>query len=314
MDEELMMVRVAELYYDVGRTHHEIGALLNISRWKVGRLLTRARDEGIVRIEIAHPSARRLALEHSLAQQHPVLKEAIVVPDAAEGEAPKILDRVAQAAADYLRSFRPVPRTLAVSWGRTLTAVADHLPYGWSRGTTVVQMNGGVSVNGQPGGAAHVAATMADRAAGEVVLLPSPAILEHEATARAIVSDRTVASVIGQAAAADAFLFTAGVCDETSAHVAQGYLSTADITVLRERGAVGDVLGRYIDAEGNIVDPSLDARTVGMSLSQLKDASTAIFVCAGESKHDLARTVVRSGLCSVIVTDEATARALLEEQ
>ena len=40
MEEELIMVRVAELYYDEDKTQDEIGALLKLSRWKVGRLLT----------------------------------------------------------------------------------------------------------------------------------------------------------------------------------------------------------------------------------------------------------------------------------
>ncbi|WP_256934511.1 hypothetical protein [Microbacterium sp. BF1] len=39
MEEDLLMVRVAELYYDEDKTQDEIGGLLKISRWKVGRLL-----------------------------------------------------------------------------------------------------------------------------------------------------------------------------------------------------------------------------------------------------------------------------------
>ena len=61
------------------------------------------------------------------------------------------------------------------------------------------------------------------------------------------------------------------------------------------------------------IDEALDARTVGLGLDRLRAAATAIFIVAGESKHRVARAVVTSGLCSVIVTDEATAHALLEE-
>ena len=111
-----------------------------------------------------------------------------------------------------------------------------------------------------------------------------------------------------------AFLFTAGPCDATSAHVENGYLSAADVEELARRGAVGDVLGRYVDAEGNIVDAQLDERTVGVALDRLRGAPRAIFVTAGAAKHDVARTVVANGLCGVVVTDETTARALLEEQ
>lgn len=312
MEDELLMVRIAELYYDEDKTQDEIGALLKVSRWKVGRLLTQARERGIVRIEIVHPRARRLGLERQLVERHLGLTDAVVVPspDGDDGT----LERVAQAAADYLTALRPVPRTLGVSWGRTLRAVAEALPHGWASGVTVVQLNGGVSLNRRSGGAAGLAVTIAQRASGHVSLLPSPAILERVETKRAIEADRTVAGILEEAAEAQAFLFTAGPSDASSAHVENGYLSVEDVEELARRGAVGDVLGRYVDSEGNIVDSQLDARTVGVSLDRLRGAARAIFVTAGRAKHDIARTVVANGLCSVLVTDETTARALLEEQ
>lgn len=311
MDDELLMVRVAELSYDENKTQDEIGALLGISRWKVGRLLVQARERGIVRIEIVHPRARRLGLERELIERLG-LKDAVVVP--APDEQDLVLERVARAAADMLTALRPVPRTLAVSWGRTLTAIADALPEGWAHGVTVVQANGGVSLNRRAGGAASVAATIAHRGNGQAMLLPSPAILERVETKRAIESDRTVAAILEQAAAANTFLFTAGPADAGSAHVENGYLTPDDIAELVRRGAVGDLLGRYIDADGNIVDAQLDARTVGVALEHLRAAPRSIFVTAGAAKHDIARTVVSTGLCSIVVTDESTARELLEDK
>jgi len=311
VEDELLMVRVAELSYDENKTQDEIGALLGISRWKVGRLLVQARERGIVRIEIVHPRARRLGLERALAERFG-LKDAVVVP--AQEAQDAVLDSVARAAADLLTALRPVPRTLAVSWGRTLTATADALADGWTNGVTVVQANGGVSLNRRSGGAASVAVTIAQRGAGQAVLLPSPAILERVETKQAIEADRTVAGILEQAAHANTFLFTAGPCDPASAHVENGYLTVEEIAELARRGAVGDLLGRYIDADGNIVDPELDARTVGVALDQVRSAPRSIFVTAGALKHDIARTVVSNGLCSVVVTDESTAQALLEDK
>ncbi|MDI6023312.1 sugar-binding transcriptional regulator [Leucobacter sp. UT-8R-CII-1-4] len=310
LDKDLVIVRVAELYYEEGKTQDEIGALLGLSRFKVGRLLTEARTAGIVRIEIVHPRARRLGLERELRERYD-LSEAVVVP--ASSDSADDLKRVARAAADQLTTLRPVPDTIAVSWGRTLTAVAAELKEGWARSVKVVQMNGGVSVNRRPGSASSLATTIARKASGQAVLLPSPAILDRLETKLAIESDRTVAGVLAQASEADVYLFTAGVCDYNSAHVENGYLNHEDVDELARRGAVGDVLGRYIDADGNIVDPELDARTVGISLNRLREATSSVFVTVGENKHDIARTVVSSGMCSTVITDEMTARALLEE-
>jgi deoxyribonucleoside regulator len=95
-------------------------------------------------------------------------------------------------------------------------------------------------------------------------------------------------------------------------HVESGYLSAPDVDLLVQKGAVGDVVGRYIDSDGNIVDPALDARTVGLTLDELRRAQLAIAVISGPGKHAVADAVVRSRLCSVLVTDEATAIHLLD--
>ncbi len=311
--DELLSVRVAELYYDENKTQDEIGALLGISRWKAGRLLTQARESGIVRIEIVHPRARRLGLERDLCSRFG-LADAVIVPEPDSGDDSDATARVAQAAADYLTALRPVPRVLGVSWGRTLNELAVRLPQGWATGVTVVQINGGVSLNRRSGGAATMAATIAERGAGHAVLLPSPAILERIETKRAIEADRTVADVLARAATASAYLYSAGVADASSVLVDSGYLTPEDVTELVRKGAVGDVVGRYIGADGEIVDPELDERTVGLGLDELRSAATAIFVVAGSSKHDVARAVVMSGLCTVLVSDEGTAQALLEDR
>jgi len=309
VDDEMLAVRAAELYYDENKTQDEIGSLLNVTRWKVGRLLAEARQQGIVRIEIVHPRARRLSLEREL-RTTMGLRDAVVVPASDNPE--ELRSRVALAAADYLTTLRPVPRTLGISWGRTLHDVAAHLRTGWSTNSSVVQINGGVSLNKRSSSASNTAVTIAQKGGGSATLLPSPAILEREETRRAIESDRTVAGVLELARSASAYLFSAGLVTTSSVLVESGYLSSADVSHLVAKGAIGDVVGRYIDADGNIVDPSLDSRTMGISLDEIRSATTAIAVIAGESKNDICRTVVTSGLCSVLVTDESNARYVLE--
>lgn len=306
---ELLLVRAAELYYEQDQTQDEIGSRLGITRWKVGRMLAQARQLGIVRIEIVHPRARLFALERELREKFSLL-DAVVVPTVTDRSQPG--ERVAQAAADYLAALRPAPKILGVSWGRTIDDIAAHLPQGWAHGVDVVQINGGVSLNRRAGTAASTAVAIAQTGGGQATLLPIPAILEHRQTRLAIEADRTVAKVLELAAGASAFLFGAGVADKSSVLVDSGYLAEADVAALVERGAVGDVVGRYIDAKGNIVDDELDGRTVGVSLDQLRSAALAIAVISGLPKQKIAHAVVSSALCKVLITDEDTARAVLD--
>jgi deoxyribonucleoside regulator len=308
--DELLSIRAAELYYEENKTQDEIGSLLSLTRWKVGRLLAQAKASGFIRIEIVHPRARRLPVERRL-KDATGLTDAIVVSAAGVSGDDELQSRTAQAAADYLASLRPIPRTLGISWGRTLHDVSLHLKQDWAPGVNVVQINGGVSLNTRAGTAANTAVTIAHKASGAATLLPSPAILQRLETKQAIESDRAVAAVLEAAASASAYLFSAGQADEHSALVDSGYLTPDQIAELVQKGAVGDIVGRYIDSAGNIVDDALDERTIGIDLEQLRAAKTAIAVISGSSKHAVARAIVGSGLCSVLVTDEDTARAIL---
>jgi len=71
------------------------------------------------------------------------------------------------------------------------------------------------------------------------------------------------------------------------------------------------VVGRFITDDGQVADPELNSRTLGLSLDELRAARTSIAVIAGEAKHRVAHAVVASGLCTALITDEATANDLL---
>jgi len=311
--DELLSIRAAELYYEENQTQDEIGVILRLTRWKVGRLLASAKANGFIRIEIVHPRARRLPIERRL-RESTGLTDAIVVSSAGVSTDAELQSRTAQAAADYLTGLRPIPRTLGISWGRTLHDVSLHLEQGWASGVNVVQINGGVSLNQRTGTAASTAVTIAQKAGGSATLLPSPAIFERLETKQAMETDRTVAGVLALARDAQAFVFSAGQADANSALVDSGYLTVDQINDLVARGAVGDVVGRYIDQNGRIVDPELNERTVGIQIDQLRRAPLTIAVISGQTKHAIARAVVRNGLCTVLVTDEDTANALLQEK
>ena len=56
---ESLMIQVAKRYYDLGMTMADLAKDLGLTRWQASRLLTEARESGIVRIEIM-PRAPRL--------------------------------------------------------------------------------------------------------------------------------------------------------------------------------------------------------------------------------------------------------------
>jgi deoxyribonucleoside regulator len=307
-----LMVQAAKLYYDFQRTQSEIAAELGLTRWQVGKLLTQARDEGIVRIEITPRANRKTGLEVALQQAYG-LRDAIVVPMGEITDPSLLIDSVAQAAANYLANLNPKPEVMGVSWGRTMSAVARALPVGWNPGANIVLVNGSTALQQTSTRTSAVAEEFAQSAGGTATLLPVPAILGKASTRRALEEDPIVERVLDLARAAQVVCFGIGGVTHQSVLQASGYLSDDDLARLKAQGAVGDILGRFVDRNGRIVDPALDERTIGLRPESLRDKERAIAVAAGPEKHGIAAAVLRARYASVLITDEATARNILEE-
>jgi deoxyribonucleoside regulator len=301
---EQLMVQAAKLFFDFDRTLTEIAAELGLTRWQVSRLLQEARELGVVRIEIVPRSRRRPDLESAL-QKAFGLVEAVVVPGADND--PMLADNVAQAAARYLAGIHPHPALLGVSWGRTMAAVARALPPQWNPGVHVVQLNGAVSLRTGIPRTNAVAEDIAAAGPGVATLLPVPAIVGSSSTRAVLEQDRVVANVLALARAAPVLCFSLGALSTDSVLVQSGYVEPGEVEELAAKGAVGDILGRFIDAEGRIVDHALDRRTIGLNLDDLAHASRIVGVSAGRAKHRVVAAALRRGYVNVVITDDATA-------
>jgi deoxyribonucleoside regulator len=308
---EQMMVQAAKLYYDLERTQSEIATELGLTRWQVGRLLREARDVGIVRIEIVPRSPRCTDLEVRL-QRALQLREAIVVPARGSEDDGIALESVAKAAGQYLAALTPKVSLLGVSWGRTMSAVAHWLPPLWNDGVHVVLVNGSTNLRDTSNRTQAVAEAFARRGNGTATILPVPAIVGKASTRAVLEEEPMVTSVLELAKDAQVACFGLGALSHSSVLVESGYLTCEQVDALGARGAVGDILGRFVDGDGRIIDPELDSRTLGLGLEWLRKKDRAIAIAAGSSKHQIVRACLRAGYCNVLITDESTARYILE--
>jgi DNA-binding transcriptional regulator LsrR (DeoR family) len=88
----------------------------------------------------------------------------------------------------------------------------------------------------------------------------------------------------------------------------------ADVSVadLVAAGGVGDVLGWIVDADGRPLAHPVNDRVIGISLDDLGRMPNVILAAGGLHKVPIIRAALRRGIVRTLVTDEATARALLE--
>jgi DNA-binding transcriptional regulator LsrR (DeoR family) len=80
---------------------------------------------------------------------------------------------------------------------------------------------------------------------------------------------------------------------------------------LREAGAVGDICGHYLDAHGRPIDHPLTSLVINPPLDDLKCIPELVLAAGGLQKIAIIKAAIRAGLCHALITDEATAAALV---
>ena len=70
-------------------------------------------------------------------------------------------------------------------------------------------------------------------------------------------------------------------------------------------------MGTFLDAAGQPVRHALNKRVIAAPIDTLRDIATVIVASGGLNKAAVLAAVLRARLCSVLMTDEAAARAAL---
>jgi DNA-binding transcriptional regulator LsrR (DeoR family) len=311
-DELRLLTRIARLYHEQNHTQAEIAAQLNLSQARVSRLLTTARDEGIVRISVTAPHFTYPELEERLEAEFG-LKEAIVVDSVADDEEQLFRD-IGSAAAFHVETTLKQNEVIGISsWSATLLAMVDAMhPFNRDTQAKVVQILGGVGNRVAEVHATQLAQRLAQLLRGETVLLPAPGIVGSADAKRVLMSDPFVQETFRLMDDVTIALVGIGALQPSSLLTDSGNIfSDDDIARLAEFGAVGDICQRFFDATGKPVSSPVDDRVIGMDFEQLSKVPRVVGAAGGARKTAAIRAAAIGGWINVLVTDRATAERLL---
>ena len=304
-----ILARIAHRYYMDGRTQEDIGREFGLSRPKVQRLLERARWSGVVDIRIEAPPWLHLDLEAQLRDAFG-LSDAIVSPS--RTDRPSQLDAVGRSAAQYLERRLHDGSVVAVGHGRDAAAVPRFFRPGRRLdGTFVSAMGGSPSVD-TPTNPNEICRALADRCRGRAESLYAPAYVESLEVRDRLLEQEAVAHTLRLAAQANVALVGIGGTDDGCTMVRSGCLSLDEIARLRSQGAVGDILGNYVDANGRLIASPHSSRLVALSIEDLRRVDTVVAVVSEPEKLHAILGVLRAEVVDVLIVDEANARAVLE--
>ncbi|MGI4894134.1 MAG: sugar-binding transcriptional regulator [Janthinobacterium lividum] len=307
-----LLASVASMYYLEGLDQNAIAASVGLSRSSVSRLITEARQSGVVHIRVDRPMPRAADLEERLTAAFP-LTEAVVLADAAAAVITPTVERIGALAAHHVHQCFPAKGTLAISWGETVAAVAAALPHDPSREARVVQMIGASGTARPEIDGPGVARTFASRLGGQHRTLNAPLVVDSAELARALVRQPPIAQVLQDAAAADMALIGLGSMEPgSSSLVRAGYVEPHELAQCAALGIVGDVAGHMLDSRGDVTASDLGDRMVTLDEASLRGIPAVVVVAYGPSKVKIIEAALRGGFLDVLITDAETVRTVLE--
>lgn len=306
-----LMIKACELYFFQNKSQKEISALLGISRPQICRLITTAKEEGVVQISIIDPFVRETEMEKQLIQRFGV-RDALVVDSSPVGGANR-LQSFAKEAAKLVGDYIPQDSRVGVMSGYTSKAMIDAMEPSSKKLKLIVPLIGGVSTTNMSIHADTLAMHMAAVYGADAWNLNAPAVVSEVSLARSLKKEEAIARVLECGKRADIALVGIGNLDGTATNVRLGSLKKKDLVLLHRQGAVASVCGSYLDREGREVGGEITQRTIGLTLEELRK-SKIIAAAIGIEKAEAIRAALRSKKVDILVTDMETARKIILEE
>jgi deoxyribonucleoside regulator len=312
-DQSVLAIKVARLYYYEGLTTETIGKELDLSRPKVSRLLTYARQTGLVEIRIHDPQSQPQEIERKIQACFGIrnIKVVTVPPNSDEDE---WLARVANFTANYLNGLIHSEMIIGLAWGTTLDAISRVLIPKRCTHVDLVQLNGSgnvATINNFY--ISEIYSRFAQNFTGRAHLFPVPTFFDYPQSKQAMWRERAIRHITDLASRADLLVYSIGAKNARipSYVYVGGYLEEKDFKELRRERVVGDIATVFYRADGSYENIPLNARASGPDLSLFKKTKHALCVVSGLAKAPGLKAALQGKLMSDLIVDEPTARAVL---
>lgn len=314
--EEDLLVQLAWLYYVAEKNQEEIADELGLSRFKINRMLAKAREKGLVKVTIQHETASTLDLAGKLQAAYG-LDECIVTPGLGTGttdvetQGARARRAVGIAAAAFLarRLSAPQPITVGLAWGRTIAAMVEELPKLSKPDLKVVSLMGSLSRNAKTNPFDCVQA-LAQHCGGEAYILPAPFITDSEADYDVIMGQKLVQQSLAMARSANLYVASFGDCAQHSFIYHHDLLHDYEKEEIVRAGAVADMLGKFFDADGSLLDNTVNRRTPSVSYEDMRSRDL-VLLAAGVEKARALSAILRSGSVNRLIVDGDLALSLM---
>lgn len=292
-----LLAELSRAHYLEQKSKVQIAQEQDLSRFQVAALLQEARDRGIVRISITVPSDTR---DREVADALGLLQlVSVEAADGAHGSEP-----LARALASVVAEHALEATTIGISWSRTIQAMAPYLPD--FPHSVLVQLAGALAPTDSTDAVPRLLASLTAKAA-----LPLWAPLVVESGAGALSRTPEIARTLEHARDLDLAVVAIGAWQPRLSTVWDRVPEQARLEA-RDRGAVAEISGRLLAADGAPVNGAVDEMIVAATLDDIRTARHAVGVSHGEGRARAVLAAVRAGIVDTLVCDAPLRDALAD--
>lgn len=305
-----LLTEIAIAYYEHELTQEEIANKFHISRIKVGRLLKKARKEGIVEINVKYHPIFTSQLENKLIEQFGIQRALIAIDEHNEIEQRK---QVAVLVNNFLINTLKDGMTIAVGQGRNVAAVGEHVGISPEKKCNFICGIGGVKRLGEPVDADNICRNLARRFNGSNETLYAPAYLESRESCELFMQNNVIKETLDRARRADIALVGIGDMNEQSYMVQLGWFTSKEVSEARNnQGVVGEIAGYgFFNLNGEIIDTAMSNRVIGLSLDDLRKIPCVIGIASESTKAIAILGALKTGIIDVIATSASNINTVL---
>lgn len=308
--ERRILVKVANMYYVENLKQSEIAERMGIDRTTVSKYLKKALRDKIVKITVESDSFDELeaALERRFG-----LKEACVVPKSYDMQF--IKEQMARAGLRLIRRILGDGKVVGMAWGTTISELAKFAEQEKNSPLDIdfVPLDGGPESIESEFHVNTICYQMARAFSGRSHYIYAPAIAKTAAIRQAIVQDVNYEKISAYWDRLNIGIVGIGAPVKSSNLVWAGSFGREAIESLAKTGAVGEICSVFYDINGHEVTTPFSDRIIAVGLEKLRQLEYSIGLAASREKVPAIMGALRGRLINVLITDEETAKILLNE-
>lgn len=314
MDNNDLIFQVLKLYYLDRLTQQEIAEKFNIHRVFVARMLSKARDEGLIEFKINYPrnfsNPREEKLEKEFIKKYN-LKECIIIKNL-EDKTETLKEMSAQLSLLF-DSIVSNNTFIGVGWGTTLNVISKYIQVREKKGIKVTPLMGSYGRYYDYAHSNSIARVIADKFNATSYVVNIPASFDTKEIKESILADSNVKEILKLTKMVDIATLCVGDLSKESSLYKIGELNDDDIYYLSKLGVIGDINYIFIDKNGKFVPNEISERTANLFPAELmKSVKNVIGVAVGARKAEVLRAVLKGGLINILMTDLDAGNKILE--